>query len=67
MQRYKVSGMTCGRCVHTVTRAVEGLPGVERALVNLEAGEMSVDGDADDSAIRRAVEDAGYDVRERLL
>jgi copper chaperone len=67
MQRYRVSGMSCGHCAQTVTRAVEAVPAVERALVDLAAGEVSVDGDADEEAIRRAVEAAGYDVGERLV
>ena len=66
MQRYKVSGMTCGHCAQTVTRAVEALPAVERALVDLKLGEMSIEGDAEEQAIRRVIADAGYTVDERL-
>lgn len=66
MQRYKVSGMTSGHCAKSVTRALEALPAVERALVDLELGEVSVEGEADEQAIRRAVADAGYAVEERL-
>ena len=66
MQRYKVSGMTCGHCAQAVTRAVETLPKVERALVDLTLGEMTVEGEADEQAIRGAVADSGYAVEERL-
>lgn len=66
MQTYKVSGMTCGHCAQTVTRSIEALASVERALVDLELGEVSVEGEADEQAICQAVADAGYSVEERL-
>ncbi|MBP2231985.1 copper chaperone [Azospirillum agricola] len=62
MVTLKVSGMTCGHCAQTVTRAVEALPAVERALVDLKAGAVSVEGNADMAAVRKAIEDAGYEV-----
>ncbi|MBP2297753.1 heavy-metal-associated domain-containing protein [Azospirillum picis] len=62
MLTLKVSGMTCGHCAQTVTKAVEALPAVERALVDLNAGEVSVEGKADEATIRQAIEDAGYEV-----
>lgn len=63
MLRLQVSGMTCGHCAQAVTRAVEALPQVERALVDLKAGEVSVEGAADEAAIRRAIEEEGYEVK----
>ena len=63
MLTLKVEGMTCGHCAQTVTKAVEALPAVERALVDLEAGEVAVEGTAGEAAIRKAIEDAGYDVK----
>ncbi|CAO3414133.1 heavy-metal-associated domain-containing protein [Azospirillum doebereinerae] len=63
MLKFKVDGMTCGRCAQTVTKAVEALPSVERASVDLTAGEVSIEGNADESVIRKPIEDAGYDVR----
>ena len=62
MLKLKVDGMTCGHCAQTVTKAVEGLPSVDRALVDLAAGEVTVEGAADEGAVRRAIEDAGYEV-----
>jgi copper chaperone len=64
MLKLKVEGMTCGHCAQTVTKAVETVPAVERAVVDLKAGEVAVEGSADVGAIRRAIEDAGYDVRD---
>lgn len=66
MDTYKVSGMTCGHCAKAVTRSVEALPSVERALVDLDRGELTVEGQADEPAIRQAVTEAGYQVQERL-
>lgn len=66
MQRYRVSGMTCGHCSKSVTRSVEALSSVERALVDLDQGELTVEGTADEQEIRQAVADAGYAVEERL-
>lgn len=65
MLTLKVSGMTCGHCAQTVTKAVEAIPAVERALVDLKAGEVAIEGSADESAILQAIEDAGYEVQGR--
>ncbi|XKH37908.1 heavy-metal-associated domain-containing protein [Azospirillum doebereinerae] len=45
MQTVKVDGMTCGHCAQTVTKALEALPAVERALVDLKTGEVVVEGE----------------------
>ena len=65
MLTLKVSGMTCGHCAQTVTKAVEALPSVERALVDLKEGQVTVEGNAEESTIRQAIEDAGYEVQGR--
>lgn len=66
MQQYKVSGMTCGHCAQRVTKAVEKLPAVERAVVDLKQGALTVEGDADEETVRRAVSDAGCAVEGRV-
>ncbi|WP_431854179.1 heavy-metal-associated domain-containing protein [Azospirillum sp.] len=63
MLKLKVKGMTCGHCAQTVTKAVEALPAVERAVVDLSAGEVAVEGAAGEAAVRQAIEDAGYEVQ----
>lgn len=65
MLTLKVSGMTCGHCAQTVTKAVEAIPAVDRALVDLKAGEVTIEGGAEESVIRQAIEDAGYEVQGR--
>ncbi len=60
---YKVSGMTCQGCANAVSRAVEKKAGVTRALVDLKAGTVAVEGSAPAETVRSAVEEAGFDFR----
>ena len=60
-----IEGMSCGGCVASVQKALGDVAGVKKVAVSLEKREAVVDGDAlDPDSLRRAVEDAGYDVRE---
>jgi copper chaperone len=63
MLKLKVDGMTCVHCAQTVTKAVEAVPSVDRAVVDLKAGEVSVEGKADERSVRQAIEDAGYTIQ----
>ena len=56
----KVTGMTCGHCVAAVTKALENIPGVEKAEVSLEKAQAIVSGDADSQAMVAAVKEEGY-------
>ncbi len=60
----RVEGMTCGGCVASVTRALRAVEGVEDVTVSLERAEAAVRFDpakTNPAALRRAVEDAGFD------
>jgi copper chaperone len=60
----KVGGMTCGGCVRSVTNVLRTVPGVANAEVSLEKSEAKVTFDpaqANPDALRRAIEDAGYE------
>ncbi len=61
-----VEGMTCASCVGRVERALKKLPGVDTAAVNLatERADITFTGLADAQAAVRAIEGAGYAVRE---
>lgn len=61
---YTVTGMTCSHCVASVTEEVEEIPGVEDVDVVLETGALTVTSTdpVDDSAVRAAVEEAGYEL-----
>jgi copper chaperone len=58
---YRVTGMTCGGCANSVTKAIQtAAPGVE-VSVDLDAKTVTVDGDADERAVAQAVADAGFE------
>ena len=61
---YTVVGMTCGHCVNSVTEEVSQLPGVTAVDVDLASGGLTVTSDApvEETAVRAAVEEAGYSV-----
>ena len=63
---YTVVGMTCGHCVSAVTEEVSEVPGVTGVDVDLASGGLTVTSDApiEQSAVRAAVEEAGYQVAE---
>nr|WP_314552806.1 heavy-metal-associated domain-containing protein [uncultured Neisseria sp.] len=60
-----IDGMTCGGCVKSVTRLLEGVEGVEKVEVSLENKNAVITFDEskiDADALIDAVEDGGYDV-----
>ena len=61
MTTYKVSGMTCEGCVHSITAALQAAIPDATVTVDLAAGKVRVDGAADAAAIKDAVEAAGFD------
>ncbi len=59
----KIEGMSCGHCVMHVQSALEDVPGVKSAKVDLLERQALVDGEVlDDQALRAAVSNAGYRV-----
>lgn len=59
----KIEGMSCGHCVMHVKSALEDIPGVKSAKVDLLERSAMVDGEnLSDQALRAAVADAGYKV-----
>lgn len=60
-QTYKISGMNCAHCRASVEKAISGVAGVENVEVSLSEGRAVVDGTADASAIKAAVELAGFE------
>ena len=62
-QAFDVTGMTCAACSARVTKATEGVAGVDKAVVNLLKNSMVVDYDGNPDTVRAisaAVEKAGY-------
>lgn len=63
----KITGMTCGHCVRTVTEALERVDGVEQADVDLAKGRAVVDYQEDTTTpatLVGAVMDEGYTAEE---
>jgi copper chaperone len=59
---YTVTGMTCDHCVASVREEIGELDGVSGIDVDLPSGAVTVTSarPLDESAVRAAVEDAGY-------
>ena len=60
-KKIMIEGMMCQNCVKHVSNALNGLPG-ETANVDLEGKCATVSGPATDEELKKAVEDAGYQV-----
>lgn len=63
MNKLTVTGMTCDHCQSAVKSALESVPGVEKASVNLEAGTAEIEGNADTQALIHAIEEEGYNAK----
>ena len=62
-----IGGMTCASCVSRVEKALQKIPGVQDATVNLATESARIRFHAADqmeARLRRAVRDAGYEPRE---
>ncbi len=58
-----VAGMSCNHCKARVEKALSAVDGVQSAVVDLEKGQASVEGDSlDVRALAKAVTHAGYAV-----
>jgi copper chaperone len=66
MERVKlrIEGMSCGHCVASVRRALEGIDGAQAERVDVGSASVAYDpGRTDATRIMQAVEGAGYVVR----
>jgi copper chaperone len=60
----KVSGMSCGGCVKSVTGVLEALPGVSKADVSLEKNEAVISyeaGKVSREQMVQVIDDAGFE------
>ena len=68
-----IGGMTCSACVTRVERALQRVPGVAQASINLASEsarvtwlpDASADADTREALLRRAIRDAGYEPLNR--
>jgi copper chaperone CopZ len=66
-EHIKVTGMTCGGCVNSLTRALKIVAGVGEVTVLLASGETTVEFDEQVTSpeqIKLAVENAGYGIAQ---
>src|SRR5688500_11354666 len=65
MSTLSVRGMTCSGCARHVADAIQSVPGVQDAVVDLDSGKVRVRWHADvlrdEDALLRAVRAAGYE------
>ena len=60
-----VNGMSCQHCVAAVTRALQAVPGVQSARVDLDSASAQVEGSAPAQSLVDAVVAAGYEAQVR--
>ena len=60
----KVEGMMCVHCKARVESVCKGIANVTDAVVDLQAKTVTVTGNADVAALKKAITDAGYEVTE---
>ena len=60
----KVEGMMCGHCKARVEKVCKEVPGTEDAVVDLAAKTVTVTGNPDVAALKKAITDADYTVME---
>jgi copper chaperone CopZ len=61
-----VLGMTCSHCALSVREEVDAIAGVTDVDIDLKSGRVTIDSTApvDHSAIKSAVEEAGYELKD---
>jgi Cu+-exporting ATPase len=57
-----VNGMMCPHCKAMVEKVCKAVPGTVDAVVDLQAKNVTVTGDANVDALKKAITDAGYEV-----
>ena len=64
IQTIGVTGMTCQNCVRHVTEALNALPGVRSAQVDLSSGSARLETDRELPAdeLKAALDEAGYEL-----
>ena len=60
----KVNGMMCVHCKARVEKVCKAVPGTVDAVVDLQAKTVTVTGDVDVAALKKAITDADYEVVE---
>lgn len=61
--RLNVEGMTCSHCERAIEQAVASLGGIAR--IDMKTSTVEVEGAGDATAVRQAIEAAGYTVTDK--
>lgn len=61
---YSVPAISCDHCKHAIEAEVAKVGGVSTVEVDVASKTVTVDGPADDAAVRAAIDEAGYDVAD---
>jgi len=61
--KLRIEGMSCGHCVAHVKAALESVPGVESASVELDAQQAVIEGTVEPADLIVAVQSEGYSAR----
>ncbi|TDQ78875.1 copper chaperone [Dongia mobilis] len=62
MLHLKVEGITCGGCASSIKKALAAVASGSNVAVDIEGGEVKVEGQADRAKVVAAIEGAGFDV-----
>lgn len=62
MLHLKVEGITCGGCASSIKKALAAVAPGSNVAVDIEGGEVKVEGQADRAKVVAAIEGAGFDV-----
>lgn len=57
-----IQGMSCNHCVNAVEKALKGVQGLKDIRVEIGKAEFTLSGKADPSTVKKAIEEAGYEV-----
>lgn len=62
MYEVKVSGMTCGGCVNSVTKALKSMDSKAEVKVDLQGQMIQIETEKSQEAVKTSIEEAGFDV-----
>ena len=60
--KLKVIGMTCGHCASSVKAAITAVDPAANVVVDIRAGEVSIEGKVTEAEARSAIKMQGYQV-----
>jgi copper chaperone len=66
MITFQVPAMTCGHCARTITAALQAVDSAGRVNIDLPAKRVVVVSSASAEQLKSAIENAGYDVSEKV-